>query len=182
MLFLGLGRTAGGIFGPVVVRGLPGGVWFAGEFASPLGCHTPSPDFRCSSLAGLAPFSSFSGVTAVFSWLGDCVFLLGEMLRRRGMLMDCSLSGVLSTEPSLSSFGAFRSSVNCLFTMSSDEIAGGAATGDADADTGVFLNEDVPEKGAWGLVPEGLARSDVGEGRLSLPLREPSLFGILGGT
>ena len=61
--------------------------------------------------------------------------------------------------------------------MSSEEIAGGAAAGDA-----VFLNEDDPGKGGWGPDPKGLVRSEVGEGRLSLPLSEPSLLGILGGT
>lgn len=104
------------------------------------------------------------------------------MLRRRGILNDCSLSGVLSTELSLSSLGALRNSVNCRFTISSEEIAGAAATGDADAGTDVFLKEDVPGGVAWGLVPKGLASSDVGEGILSLPLSEPSLLGILGGT
>lgn len=189
MLFLGLGKTAGGIFAPVVVRGLSGGVGFAGELASTLGCHTPSFDLRCSSLVGVLPFSSFSGVSAclfvasafsAFSWFGGCDFLEGEMLRRRGSFIVCSLSGVFSTELSLSSLGALRNSVNCRFTISSEEIAGGAA---ADAAGGtVFLNKDVPEKGAWGLDPKGLAGSEVGEGTPSLPLREPSLLGILGGT
>jgi len=65
--------------------------------------------------------------------------------------------------------------------MSSEEIAGGAAAA-VDAGDPVFLNEDVPRIGGWGLDPKGLVRSEVGEGRLSLPLREPSLLGILGGT
>lgn len=106
------------------------------------------------------------------------------MLRRRGILNGWSLSGVLSTELSLSSLGALRSSVNCRFTISSDDIAGAAAaaTGDTDNGVDVFLNEDVPVGGAWGLVPKGLVGSKVGEGILSLPLSEPSLLGILGGT
>lgn len=61
-------------------------------------------------------------------------------------------------------------------------MAGGP---DDDDETGVpvsdvFLNDDMPP--VWGLGPEGLATSEVGEGILSLPLSEPSLFGILGGT
>lgn len=189
MLFLGLGRTAGGIFAPVIVRGLPGGVEFAGELASPLGCHTPSLDLRCSSFAGVPPFSSFSGVSAclfvasafcAFSWPGGCDFLEGEMLRSRGRFIVCSLSGVFSAELSLSSLGALRNNVSCRFTISSEEIAGGV--GIDEAGDAVFLNEDAPEKGAWGLDPNGLVGSEVGEGTPSLPLREPSLLGILGGT
>ena len=152
------------------------------------GCHTPSTDFRFSSLEASPPplqslsvGSSFFSASSAFSWLGDWDFLVGEMLRSLGITNPCSLSGVLSTELSLSSLGALRSRVSCRFTISSDEIAG----------TEVFLNDDDPGDGPWELTPIGLAPmglaatwlawSAVGEGKLSLPRSEPSLLGILGG-